>query len=271
LTILTDQNRQWFHEKTANWEKFWTRLGYSEVPDLDGKRILDVGSGLGSNTYSCAMAGALVTSLEPDIGSHERSRQLIQEIAPSLIGSITFVNQSIEDYGDPEKFDYIICDEVFEHLLNFRTAIDKMAALLTPGGRLCSGWGPLWNSPTGGHQLTMSLAFSRGIPRFTTKPNSFSGTRIRIPYSHRLFAKLARNIYASDRNLSPANSCRELGMNGLPRSEYINILQSSDLVTDKWQENAGLHPVYKILRALASIPGLRESSTSSVFAVFRRA
>ena len=271
MTILTDQNRQWFHEKTANWEKFWTRLGYSEVPDLDGKRILDVGSGLGGNTYSCAMAGALVTSLEPDLSSHERSRQLMQEAAPALINNITFVNQSLEDYIDSEKFDYIICDEVFEHLLNLSKAVDKMAALLTPRGRLCSGWGPLWNSPTGGHQLTMSLAFRRGIPRFTTKPNSFSGGRIRIPYSHILFAKLARNIYASDRNFPPTNSCRELGMNGLSRSEYIDILQSSDLVTAKWQENSGLHPAYKVLRIFASIPGLREAFTSNVFAVFRRA
>jgi len=270
LPPVSEQHQRWFDGKAAKWPQFWQRLGYTEIPDLQGKTLLDVGSGLGANSFAAAKSGAIVTALEPDSASHLESQALIKLNSESIVKSVEFINGSVEDFAASKKYDYIICDEVFEHLMDFPGAIEAMIALLKPGGRLCSGWGPLWRSPTGGHHLVLTLAFRKWLPRLTTKPNSFTGLRIRLPYSHRIWTRKALAIFANDRGESVPANIQEVGMNGLKASEFRKFVESSDLVIERWTENAGDHIAYKTMRLLRRLPLFRESVTANVYAVLRR-
>jgi SAM-dependent methyltransferase len=270
LPQIPEQHQRWFDGKTGKWPQFWRRLGYSEIPDLRGKTLLDAGAGLGANSFAAANSGAAVTALEPDSTSHMESKALIELRNVSNAVSIEFTNSSVEELKTSKQYDYIICDELFEHLIDFQIALDAMTELLEPNGRICSGWGPLWRSPTGGHQLVLALAFKKWLPRLTTKPNSFTGIRFRIPYSHRFLTHKALSIFANDRGLPVPTNIQEVGMNGLTLTEFRAMIESSELVIERWLENAGDHFAYKVLRQLSRLPRFRESATSNVYAVLRK-
>jgi SAM-dependent methyltransferase len=270
MADITRQNQRWFAGKIAKWPQFWNRMGYTKVPQLVGRTLLDVGAGLGGNSYAAAKYGAIVTALEPDSLSHQLSKELILQRNSDIIGSIEFENTTVEEFDCPTKFDYIICDEVFEHLLDFESAINKMASLLTPGGVICSGWGPLWRSPIGGHELSLSLVFQKGLPKLTTKPNSFFGLRLRLLYSHRFWTNKGLEIYCRERNLPRTTSIQELGLNGMSVADFSELIDSSNLIIDRWSENVGNRFAYKILRVLCHLPGFHEAFSSNVYAVLRR-
>ncbi len=58
------------------------------MPDLSGKRVLDLGSGLGGNSVAAAKAGADVVAIEPDSRILEISAQLIGLKYPEVIYKI---------------------------------------------------------------------------------------------------------------------------------------------------------------------------------------
>jgi SAM-dependent methyltransferase len=269
LNTLTEQHQRWFTGKISKWSQFWNRLGFPEIPDLRGKKLLDLGSGLGGNSYAAAKSGASVTALEMDAEAHERSQQLISYADREIFDSINFINSSVEEFQEPSQFDYIICDEVFEHLLDFKQAVNRMAELLKDNGLLCSGWGPLWASPAGGHQLVLSLAFRKGLPSLTASPKSHSGPTVRLPYSHRLLTRKALDIYSREREIQHLSSIEDMGMNGFGVTQFWESLNNSNLRIERWIENAGEHPVYKILNVMAKFPGMRELATSNVYAVLK--
>jgi SAM-dependent methyltransferase len=269
LNLSPEKQRIWFAQKQSQWDRFWRRLGYSSPPDLTGKRLLDVGSGLGGNTAAAAKAGAKVVALEPDEEVHKVSISLVtKELGESSHG-VEFVNSSVENYIDSEGFDYILCDELFEHLLEFSLALSAMSKLLRPGGKLVSGWGPLWHSPVGGHQL-MLYAIPTGpfglARKLTLKSLSVgqSGRQI-VPFSHRIFTKRALRLNGETADDA---SIQRVGMNGLEPREFRELVESSPLQIESWHENQGDHTAYKILRFLSSLPGGKKLFTSNVYGVF---
>jgi len=88
--------------------------------DLEGKRVLDIGAGVGQFSLYMALSGAKsVTSLEPELegGSAtmvEKFNHLIQEFNLSNVS----VNKAIFQEFDPkgEEFDLILCHNSINHL-----------------------------------------------------------------------------------------------------------------------------------------------------------
>jgi len=275
LNLSPEKQQNWFNEKQSGWNRFWQRLGFSAPPDLTGKRLLDVGSGLGGNTAAAARAGAQVVSLEPDTEVHQVAISLVNQELAELTKNVEFVKGTIESYSDTDGFDYILCDEVFEHLLDFPTAIAAMANLLRPNGKLVSGWGPLWHSPVGGHQLMLYAVPSgkrKFIPTITLKSLSagMSGRRI-IPYSHRLFTNYALRLHRESQQVSDINSLQQVGMNGYSVRQFRDAIDKSPLNVIRWESNQGEHAAYKILRSLNKFPGTKNLFTSNIYAVFELA
>jgi SAM-dependent methyltransferase len=271
LTLSPEKQLIWFTDKQSNWTQFWQRLGFPKPPNLTGKRLLDVGAGLGGNTTAAVRAGATVVSLEPIAEDQKNAKSLVNNDLGFDASKVEFVSGLIEDYADEEGFDYILCDEVFEHLLDFPTALGAMTKLLRPGGRLVTGWGPLWPSPVGGHQLM--LYFSLGgflnlLPRMSIKSLSRGrrGRRI-VPFSHRLFTGYALRLYAESEQLPKLDSIQQAWMNGYSSSQFRKQIEASPLKIVQWNENQGSHRVYKILRLLSKFPGGKNLFTSNIYAV----
>ncbi len=272
MNLSPEKQQIWFADKQSHWDQFWRRLGYSAPPDLAGKRLLDVGSGLGGNTAAAVRAGAQVVALEPDKDIYETAIPLVTSSLGGTANNVDFICASIENYSDSYGFDYILCDEVFEHLLDFPKALAAMAKLLRPGGKLVSGWGPLWRSAVGGHQLMLYTvpAGPFGLARKLTLKSLSTGQNRRriVPFSHRLFTKRALRLNSELAKTASINSIQQAGMNGLSPGEFRNIVESSPLEIDSWRENQGDHTAYKLFRILSKLPGGKNLFTSNVYGVF---
>jgi SAM-dependent methyltransferase len=271
LNLSPEKQNKWFAGKQSNWRRYWLRLGYTEPPDMTGKRLLDVGSGLGGNTAAAARAGAHVVALEPDAEVQQIATSLIKNDLGAFSSNVEFVTGSIENYRDFVGFDYILCDEVFEHLLDFSSALDAMYRLLRPNGRVVSGWGPLWHSPVGGHQLMLYMVPTGpfGLSRkLTLKSMSTGQTRRRLlPYSHRMFTGRALRLNNESTQGTEITTIQQAGMNGYDTQQFKEMIEKSPLNIVEWRENQGEHAAYKILRRLSRFPGCKNLFTSNIYAV----
>jgi SAM-dependent methyltransferase len=228
----------WIYEK---WDLEWERFG--EHPSLDGLRVLDFGSGFGSFAARAAQEGASVVGVDIDATKVEFARNHFRERFPTIDAEFA---TDLSQVGT--GFDIIMTHEVFEHILDLRACLTALYDHLRPGGILYAGWGPLWMSPLGGHQLMLHIG------------------KFPIPFSH-LATKTALARYRK-RTGSTANSLDDLQLNGLRPRDYERHLRHSRFEVIRWTANAGRHPGYKALRLAARIaPSL---ATSNIYAVLRK-
>lgn len=82
-------------------------------------RVLEVGCGRGDLARALAQAGHDVVAIDPD--------------APA--GDL-FRATSLEEFADPEPFDAVVASLALHHVADLRGALDKIASLLRPTGRL---------------------------------------------------------------------------------------------------------------------------------------
>ncbi len=191
--------------------RFFRRLNH---PDLTGLRVLEVGCGTGSlAVYMVEKLGAAaVTACDYQTANIEFARCRLAAESPELVGRIEYTDSHIENLiAAGESFDAVVCKDVFEHIIDFPAALSQISRLLKPGGRLLSGWGPLYYSPRGGHGLT------------------------RIPYDHLLPERYLVSRYNRTHPQDPAiSSVRDYGVNKLTYRTYRRELSKLGFVREFW-------------------------------------
>ncbi len=97
---------------------------------LAGKRVLDVGCGLGFFSARLKERGAVVTACDVGPALVERIRD--------TVGCNAMVADALElaDFFGPESFDVIVSSECIEHTPSPQTAWCQMAVVLKAGGYL---------------------------------------------------------------------------------------------------------------------------------------
>lgn len=192
--------------------RFFQRLNH---PDLRGMRILEVGCGTGSlAVYMVEELGAAsVTACDYQTPNIEFARCRLAAESPWLAGRIEYTDSPIEKLiAAGESFDAVVSKDVFEHILDFPGALSQMSRLLKPGGRLLSGWGPLYYSPRGGHGLT------------------------RIPYDQLLPERfLVSRFNRTHPQDPPISSVRNYGVNKLTYRTYRNELCKLGFEREYWE------------------------------------
>lgn len=117
--------------QAANWKRYWAGF----VRRYLGRRVLEVGAGIGSNIpllFSPPIEQWI--ALEPDV---ELARQIARGIAIGAIPTRTEVRIcTCQDLDSPERFDTVLYIDVLEHIQDDRAELDRAAALLNPGGNL---------------------------------------------------------------------------------------------------------------------------------------
>lgn len=102
--------------------------------EIKGKRILDVGCGIGDLSFLLAQKGAEVIGVELDaqkVASANRIAQQWQfEELRFIAGDVTKLDQM--DIG---KFDMIFCIALLEHIKDDVDLLHQMQSLLRPGGQ----------------------------------------------------------------------------------------------------------------------------------------
>jgi len=110
--------------------------------DLDGKKILDIGSGLGGVDFYLAKKHAVdIIGVDTEDFIIERARERLAKIAPKLKGSVQFLSEGPHDYlkqFDDETFDIVFSKETILHipLEDKITYFQQVNRILKKGGKI---------------------------------------------------------------------------------------------------------------------------------------
>jgi SAM-dependent methyltransferase len=98
-----------------------------------GRRVLDVGAGLGTFTELAAAGRDLVVALEPEAAfAAELTKRFADQ--PNVLVVEAQADDSLEP--DPGPFDSVICFNVLEHIADDVDALAVFRSHLAPGGHL---------------------------------------------------------------------------------------------------------------------------------------
>jgi 2-polyprenyl-3-methyl-5-hydroxy-6-metoxy-1,4-benzoquinol methylase len=108
--------------------------GFAEFPRWAGKRVLEIGCGIGTDTMNFARFGARVTSVDLSTESLKIARQRAEVYG--LSDRIDFRHANAEEltkYVTPEPYDLIYSFGVIHHTPNVERVVEQMKAFTRPG------------------------------------------------------------------------------------------------------------------------------------------
>ena len=101
----------------------------------DGTRILDLGCGWGSFTLWAAARYPNATILA--VSNSSTQKTAIESRARALgLGNVEVRTIDVNELQLKERFDSVVSIEMFEHVRNYSTLLERIAGWLTPGGTL---------------------------------------------------------------------------------------------------------------------------------------
>jgi 2-polyprenyl-3-methyl-5-hydroxy-6-metoxy-1,4-benzoquinol methylase len=125
-------------------------LGSTTLESFRGKRVMDVGCGMGRNPYWYLQAGAAsVLGVDMDDGSLEAARRNLASFSNARIEKCSAHDLDPNVQG---TFDRVTCIGVLHHLADPENALQKMWSCVAPGGDLV-----LWCYATEGNRLLLPV------------------------------------------------------------------------------------------------------------------
>jgi 2-polyprenyl-3-methyl-5-hydroxy-6-metoxy-1,4-benzoquinol methylase len=119
------------------------RFILSHMGNLKGKRLLDVGSGLGESSVYFALQGAHVTMTDVSAGMMQAARRLARKYGVEVEGILS----SAEQLNVPaETYDFVYIANTIHHVQDRDALFQKIHRALKPGGRFFS-YDPLAYNP----------------------------------------------------------------------------------------------------------------------------
>ncbi len=119
------------------------RFILSRMGDLRGKRLLDIGAGLGESSVYFALQGAQVTMTDISPGMVQTGRELARRYGVEVEGIVS----EAEDLGiAAETFDFVYIANTIHHVRDRDALFQKIHRALKPGGRFFS-YDPLAYNP----------------------------------------------------------------------------------------------------------------------------
>ncbi len=110
------------------WEYLMKRIVWKQLGDIQDKKILDFGSGIGVTANYLAGHND-VTAIEPD------EESVRERWADNCYTQITGSTDALREFTD-ETFDMIICHNVLEYVENREDIVKEFARVLKPDGRI---------------------------------------------------------------------------------------------------------------------------------------
>jgi 2-polyprenyl-3-methyl-5-hydroxy-6-metoxy-1,4-benzoquinol methylase len=119
------------------------RFILSRMGDLNGKRVLDIGAGLGESSVYFALRGASVTTTDLSPQMVETAVRLAKLHGANVQGVVS----AAESLNVPENhFDFVYIANTIHHVTSKETLFSQMKKSLKPGGWFFS-WDPLAYNP----------------------------------------------------------------------------------------------------------------------------
>ncbi|MCD4832945.1 MAG: class I SAM-dependent methyltransferase [Bacteroidales bacterium] len=240
---MIKSNFEYFRkEKEVNNKIFLNRFQGVSLKNL---KILELGSGYGALSIALYELGAReVVGIDLIKQRIDFSNENLKTNYPAFINNVKFKCINIKDIEDSD-FDLIISKATFEHVLNLKDVLSQMRNKLKIGGKIITGFGPLYNSPWGDHNRL----------------------RHKLPWMHLI---MGHNYYLKKLNEN-INNITELGFNGLSLKEYKNILYNIEgLKVSNFRTNVSKKLLMKLFKLLSKIPFLTEYFTLNIYCTLVR-
>jgi 2-polyprenyl-3-methyl-5-hydroxy-6-metoxy-1,4-benzoquinol methylase len=109
--------------------------GFAEFPRWSGRRVLEIGCGLGTDTVNFARAGAQVTAIELSEASLELARRRAEVLG--LADRVEFIHGNAEELTrlvQPEPYDLVYSFGVIHHTPQPERVFAQIRAYLAPTG-----------------------------------------------------------------------------------------------------------------------------------------
>lgn len=221
--------------------------------DFIGKRVLDFGCGHGAVSLMAAEQGAQeVVGVDLNDELIGFARHIQSERFAHTADTLRFANVNILD-GDFSDFDIVLSEATFEHVDELDKSLDGIGKVLKVGGRLYTGYSPLYNAPWGDHG------------RLKAPLRKF------FPWAHLFFPKrwlLKRIGRLESREITSLN---DLGLNGFSFHEHKRLLHSTtSMKVVHFETNNRARPVLRLIEPLRRLPGIQELLTFGIVAILEK-
>lgn len=235
-----------FQEGFKETKIFFSRFG--DKINFRGKKVMDVGCGLGSTCIYLAINGAEeVVGIDINKHSIEFAKSKLIRDYPQLSNIVKF--KMVEELGN-ENFDVIISKDSFEHIKNPTECLIDMKKRLTKNGLIAIGFGPLWKSPYGGHISFMT----------------------KFPWSHLIFPESV--IMEERKRFRPeerAETFEEIigGLNKMTLNKFLDIIKNSSLEAVYFKTNVSENRIVKTFNILRYLPLCKEFFTCNIYCILK--
>jgi SAM-dependent methyltransferase len=245
---LSQEDIDYFKRGTAENPKFWSRF---DNPSMTGKSLLDVGCGHGSLCIDAALAGAdRVVGIDLDSERVAFAQANLEQNYPQLRERVTFVDIALEDYP-LEGFDAIVSKDSFEHIIDLDGVLAEMKRRLAPGGRIYSGFGPLYNSMYGGHGRIHNYTYH-------------------IPWLHVILPDVLLLKLVNRHRDEHVYSIHDLGLNKLALHDYRRIIYGAGLNVVMFEVNHSKNKISQLFSLLRTFPFLEEYFSHNIYCILER-
>lgn len=250
-----DGHLTYFKQGTEDNKIFWRCFGGER--DFSNQSVLDVGCGHGSLCIDTALANptAKVIGLDIDSERIDFARWNLHVNYPALESRVSFHCADIQKFPIWE-IDAFLSKASFEHIFNLREVLEAIYLRLKPGGKLYTGFDPLYYSPYGGHgRIHNSLPFPW------------------LPWGHVLLPEWSvLNFVNRYREPERAvSSIAELGLNKLSVDQFLNYFEETGFRIVSFDTNLpGGKWKTAVLSSLGRVGFLRKYMIYSIYSVLEK-
>jgi SAM-dependent methyltransferase len=245
MTLL-EKDIHYFRRGRQENKKFWSRL---KMPDFKNAIVLDVGCGHGRMCIDIAKEGAKkVIGIDINDRLIDFAKENLTRNFPDLVEKVEFHSIALSDLNFIKNFDFIISKDSFEHIQELDKMLSNMHDRLKPGGKIFSGFAPLYNSFYGDHKRTKAI---------------FPWFHLIIPESL-LIWRLNRNRSVKIKRIE------DLGLNKYSLKDYKRIFNASPLSITTFKVNCSDNTVMKVFNYIRMIPVFEEYFSHNIYCILEK-
>lgn len=237
-------------------DRFWTGFGLSDMPDVRGLRILEIGCGTGKRCLELAKAGAArVVGLDIIPEDIEKSRKRLEGELGDDAASHEFHLGDLHSLEE-DGFDIILSEDTFEHIMDVPEVLEAVRKKLSPGGKVYLGFGPLYYSPFGDHGW-----FRSALPL---------GDRFSWPWGHVLvpepilYKRVSKKV---GHHVDGDENWPYLTLNKHTPKEFEHFFATSGLDVEEIKYNPGRSLAGQVMEVAGRIPFMRKYTIWGIYAV----